>query len=69
MLARKICFKKYNEMNLYYIKCSRVTNKNNIWMRNKIDWKSNLYSYCIERHSCKKFATIDGKELNDSLKE
>ena len=27
MLARKICFKKYNKMNLYYIKCSRVTNK------------------------------------------
>ena len=38
-------------------------------MKNRTVGKSNLYSYCIERHSFKKFATVDEKELNDSLEE
>ena len=55
-------------MNLYCIKCSKFTNKNNnIKIKCEIDRKINLYFYCIES-GFKKFKTINKKELSGLLK-
>ena len=35
------------KMNIYYIKCLRVTNDNNIEIKRKINEKINLYFNCI----------------------
>ena len=54
-------------MNLYCIKCWKLTNDNAIKIKHETDRKNNTYSFCID-YGFEKFETVDEEELSDLLK-